>query len=81
MYTTVVGKIKSWFDLNHDLTHIGDSIQVQKIWFDPLRLEIWFDLLFLEIRFGPKWFGSRIAEFTGHCRIVGYAMQLAYSIF
>ena len=54
---SVVGKIKSQFDLNHDLMHIVIRFRPQKIRFEYLRLEIWFDLLFLEIRFGSKWSG------------------------
>ena len=61
-WATVVGKIKSRFDLNRDLRHTVIRFRPKKIRFDCLRLEIWFDLLFLEIWFGPKWFGPRIAE-------------------
>ena len=74
--STVVSKIKSWFDLNHDLRHIGDSILAQKIWFDPLRLEIWFDLLFLEIRFG--WLTNRGVHRPLQNRQISHAASMQY---
>jgi len=52
---SVVGKIKSWFDLNHDFRHIVIRFRPKNIRFDRLRLDIWFDLLLLEIQLGPKW--------------------------
>jgi len=51
MSYSYVGKIKSQFDLNHDLTHAVIQFDYEKISFDSMRLRfdliwtnMWFDL-------------------------------------
>ena len=46
----VMGKSKSWFDLNHDRITGDDLIWVQKIWFRNM----WFHLISVYV----IWFGD-----------------------
>jgi len=42
-WVPVMGKSKSWFDLNWDLNTVGDLIWALKIWFETLWFDSWFD--------------------------------------
>ena len=51
MSFAVMGKSKSWFDLNHDRITGDDSIWVQKIWFRKMSFNL------DSITFYVIWFG------------------------